>query len=38
MNPRPSDALSKDHGRSATVTAAGFIVRETPEVPETRST
>jgi hypothetical protein len=38
MNPRPSNALTEDHGRSATVTAAGSIVREIPEVPETRST
>jgi hypothetical protein len=37
MNPRPSDAPSEDHGRSATVTAAGSIARETREVPEKRS-
>ncbi len=38
MNPRPSNAPSEDHSRSATVTLAGLIAREIREAPEMRST
>lgn len=34
MNPRPSNAPSEDHSRSATVIRAGIIAREHREIPE----
>jgi hypothetical protein len=36
MNPRPSNTLSEDHGRSAAAIPVGSIAREFHEVRESR--